>query len=270
MPLDLTGTTVIVTGAAGGLGSVMSLALAVLGARVAAFDLPSADDRMDQLMAASRRQGNEARIQPFHCDVTSPSQCDSAVTAAIAQCGMVHGLVNCAGLGPQDLTSPDPGRLLKFFEVSPELWRSRMDTNANGAFFMARAVAPRLIAQGRGKIVNVTTSYQTMVRGLGSPYGPSKAALEAATLAWSRDLDGTGVTVNVLIPGGAADTRMVPVQVAPDRAALVQPQVMAAPIQWLMSRQSDGVTGRRFIGKDWDPALDPTAAAAKASAAAAW
>jgi len=109
-----------------------------------------------------------------------------------------------------------------------------------------------------------------MVRGLGSPYGPSKAALEAATLAWSRDLDGTGVTVNVLIPGGAADTRMVPVAIAPDRAALVQPKVMVAPIQWLMSRHSDGVTGRRFIGKDWDPALDPAAAAAISGAPAAW
>ncbi len=270
MSLDLTGTTVIVTGAAGGLGSVMSLGLAALGATVAAFDLPSADARIAELLAASRRQGNQARIHAFPCDVTNPDQCDSAVAASAAQLGAIHGLVNCAGLGPQDLTSRDPGKRLKFFEISPEMWRSRMETNINGAFFMARAVVPRFLAQRGGKVVNVTTSYHTMVASLGSPYGPSKAALEAATLAWSRDLEGTGVTVNVLIPGGAADTRMVPVQLSPDRAALVQPKVMVAPIQWLMSRQSDGVTGRRFIGKDWDTALDPSAAAAKAGGPAAW
>jgi 3-oxoacyl-[acyl-carrier protein] reductase len=103
-----------------------------------------------------------------------------------------------------------------------------------------------------------------------SPYGPSKAGLEAASASWAKDLEGTGVTVNVLVPGGAANTRMVPPEAMPDRARLVQPAVMVAPIQWLMSRHSDGVTGRRFIGKDWDPALDPATAAAAAGAPAAW
>jgi len=63
---------------------------------------------------------------------------------------------------------------------------------------------------------------------------------------------------------------MVPLEVAPDRAKLVQPEVMRAPIQWLMSRQSDGVTGMRFIGKEWDPSLDPNEAAAKVGKPAAW
>ena len=63
---------------------------------------------------------------------------------------------------------------------------------------------------------------------------------------------------------------MVPVEVAPDRDKLVQPEVMRAPIQWLMSRQSDGVTGKRFIGKEWDPRLDPNEAAQKVGKPAAW
>jgi NAD(P)-dependent dehydrogenase (short-subunit alcohol dehydrogenase family) len=106
-----------------------------------------------------------------------------------------------------------------------------------------------------------------MLEGL-SPYGPSKAGLEAATAVWAKDLSGTGVTVNALLPGGAANTRMVPKEEAPDRTKLVQPEAMMAPIVWLMSQASDGVTGRRFVARDWDPALAPGAASAMAGAPA--
>jgi NAD(P)-dependent dehydrogenase (short-subunit alcohol dehydrogenase family) len=85
-----------------------------------------------------------------------------------------------------------------------------------------------------------------------SPYGPSKAALESATVIWAKDLANTGVTVNALLPGGPANTRMIPNIEISDRASLIQPEVMAAPIMWLLSPQSDGVTGRRIIAKDWD------------------
>jgi Dehydrogenases with different specificities (related to short-chain alcohol dehydrogenases) len=87
-----------------------------------------------------------------------------------------------------------------------------------------------------------------------SPYGPSKAALEAATVVWAKDLAGTGVTVNALAPGGPANTRMIPATEVADRSTLIQPEVMIAPIVWLMSPRSDGVTGRRIIAKEWDAA----------------
>jgi 3-oxoacyl-[acyl-carrier protein] reductase len=157
---------------------------------------------------------------------------------------------------------------MRFYEVDVETWKSRIDTNLTGAFIMARLVAPRFIAQGHGKIVNITTSFATMLRE--TPYGPAKAGLEAATAIWAKDLAATGVTANVLIPGGAANTPMVSVDVEPDRTKLIQPEVMRAPIQWLMSRQSDGVTGKRFIAKDWDARLDADAAAALAINPAAW
>ena len=88
-----------------------------------------------------------------------------------------------------------------------------------------------------------------------SPYGPSKAALEAATVIWAKDLAGTGVTVNALVPGGPANTRMIPLSEIPDRSKLIQPEVMIEPICWLMSRQSDGITNRRIIAKEWDGRL---------------
>lgn len=267
MPIpDLTGTIVIVTGAAGGLGSTMSLALLEAGASVAAFDLEASARHMDELLAAADQRQAGGRVRPFWCDVRDPAQAAAAVAAAAACFGTIDGLVNNAGLGP--VHHADPKEPMRFYEVDVETWKSRIDTNLTGAFIMARIVTPRLIAQGRGKIVNITTSFATMLRE--TPYGPAKAGLEAATSIWAKDLAGTGVTANVLIPGGAANTPMVSVEVEPDRAKLIQPDVMRAPIQWLMSRRSDGVTGKRFIGKDWDARLDADAAAALAINPAAW
>jgi 3-oxoacyl-[acyl-carrier protein] reductase len=271
MPIpDLNGTTVMVTGAAGGLGRVICLALLEAGAGVAALDIARGDAAMADLAGQAASRGAGARLHPVRCDVTDANQAEAAVNATVAHFGAVHGLVNVAGLGPQELESNDPGRRLKFYELRVDLLRGRVETNFLGAFIMARAVAPRLVSQKRGKIVNVTTSYGTMVREYLTLYGPSKAALEAATLIWSRDLADSGVTANVLVPGGAADTNMVPLEVEPNRGKLIKPSVMAAPIQWLMSRHADGITGRRFIGKDWDPALDGAVAAQRAGAPAAW
>jgi len=85
-----------------------------------------------------------------------------------------------------------------------------------------------------------------------SPYGPAKAALEAATVIWSKELAPTGVTVNALLPGGPANTRMIPLGEIADRSTLIQPETMIEPICWLMSRASDGVNGRRIIAKEWN------------------
>ena len=81
-------------------------------------------------------------------------------------------------------------------------------------------------------------------------------------------LQSTGVTANVLLPGGATATRMVAHVAEPK--ALLQPEIMAAPIAWLASDESNDVTGRRFIAAKWNAALSPAQAAQAASAPAAW
>ncbi len=130
---------------------------------------------------------------------------------------------------------------------------------------------PHLIAQGWGRIINVTTSFVTMMLPGFTPYGPSKAAAEAHSVIMAKALEGTGVTVNVLVPGGAANTRMISdTKQFPDRAALVQPHKMVAPAVWIASNQSDGVTGRRFVAKKWNESLTPAEAALAASAPAGW
>jgi NAD(P)-dependent dehydrogenase (short-subunit alcohol dehydrogenase family) len=121
-----------------------------------------------------------------------------------------------------------------------------------------------------GRIVNVTTSLGTMIRSGSSTYGPSKAALEAFSAIMSKDLDGSGITVNVLVPGGVTDTPMVPLEAGFDRQDMIQPEVMAPPLVWLVSDAAGGVTGRRFLAVHWDPVLPPVQAAEKAGAPVAW
>ena len=263
---------VIVTGAARGMGRAMTLALASAGVRVAAADLAASADAMNEVLGTARREGWHERIVPLECDITRWQDCTAAVQAAIDRFGAVHGLVNNAGIAvPDEELAAGRVRKRRFYEHDADGWRHVIDTNVNGTFRMAKAIAPTLVAQGWGRIVNVTTSHTTMVMDGFSPYGPSKAAIEASTtVVWAKDLASTGVTVNALVPGGAGNTRMVPDSEDSDRSKLVQPEVMMAPIKWLMSAQSDGVTGRRFIANRWDPALDPRQAAEKAGAAAGW
>jgi 3-oxoacyl-[acyl-carrier protein] reductase len=74
----------------------------------------------------------------------------------------------------------------------------------------------------------------------------------------------------VLVPGGVTNTGMVPLEAGYDRAEMIQPAVMAPPLNWLVSDAAAGVTGRRFLAVHWDPSLPPEAAAAKAGAPVAW
>jgi 3-oxoacyl-[acyl-carrier protein] reductase len=239
---------VILTGAARGIGLAMTLALAKAGLKVAAIDLKS---DMLELRAAAAKAGVERDVVRFAADVADADDCAAVLDRIVERCGSLYGLVNNAAIGMQGIGNVLVGERKKFYEVDPRVWKTVFDVNANGPFFMTRAVAPLLVAQRRGRVVNIVTSLPTMVAQGFSPYGPTKAALEAATVIWAKDLEGTGVTVNALLPGGAANTRMIPVKEVPDRSTLVQPGQMGPPLVWLMSDASDAVTGKRVIAKDW-------------------
>jgi len=252
MPTEATNTVAIVTGGARGLGRAMTLALMRSGVRVALLDLPASAAESSELIRLANEEGSRDRLLSLQCDVTQWHQCIDAVNQAIEYFGAVHGLVNNAGVGMQDIGNVLIGKRKPFYEVEADAWRYAIDVNVNGPFNMAKAVAPHLVRQGWGRIVNIETSSYTMMMEGFSPYGPSKAALESATVIWAKDLAGSGVTVNALAPGGPANTRMIPYSEVTDRSTLVQPETMMAPIVWLMSERSNGVTGRRIIAKEWD------------------
>ena len=125
---------------------------------------------------------------------------------------------------------------------------------------MARAAMPHFLKAGKGRIINISMNWQTMRRKGFTPYGPSKAALESASIIWAQDLAGTGITVNTLLPGGATATGMIPAGVSDEvRAILLDPDVIVPPLIWLASDASDGVTGKRITATEWslaDPKME--------------
>jgi NAD(P)-dependent dehydrogenase (short-subunit alcohol dehydrogenase family) len=267
---DPSNIVVIVTGGARGLGRAMTLALIRNGVRVAVADLPASGTEVRELTAIAGQEGLEDGLFCVECDVTQWPDCTGTVNKVIDRFGAVHGLVNNAGVGMQHIGNVLVGGRKPFFEVNAETWRRAIDVNLNGPFNIAKAVSPHFVKQGWGRIVNIVTSFYTMMMDGFSPYGPSKAALESATVIWSKDLAGTGVTVNALLPGGPANTRMIPQGEVADRSTLIQPEVMMAPIVWLMSPRSNGVTGRRIIAKEWNAERLQREAADKVGSPAGW
>jgi NAD(P)-dependent dehydrogenase (short-subunit alcohol dehydrogenase family) len=263
----LDGKVVIVTGAGRGLGRAMTLGLLDAGAKVSAVEIDAPS--LEELRGLAEDRGAGDRILDIAGDVTHDTAAPKILRATVDRFGRVDALVNNAGIstglirGGEQITG-------KLWETTPEEFRRVIEVNVIAAFLMARAVLPPMLAQRWGRIINVTTSMDTMWRNLMQPYGGSKAANEAMISALAMDLDGTGVTANVLVPGGAVDTRLVPLRMAPDRSVLITPEVMVPPLLWLCSRDSDGINGQRFIGMRWDTKLSPAEAAKAAGAPAAW
>ena len=258
----------IVTGAAGGIGRELVLGLLGNGIRVAAVDCDARGLAELAQTAQQRQQG--ANLMTIEADLARDESIDEIVVKARGRLGVIDILVNNAGVGQATMRRDNRQVPIKFWEVTPEQWKLFVAVHTNAPMALSRALVHDMMRQKWGRIVNVTTSLGTMIREGAPTYGPSKAALEAFTAIMAKDLAGTGVTVNVLVPGGVTNTPMVPIEAGYDRAEMIQPAVMASPLSWLVSDAAGNVTGRRFLAVHWDPSLPPEQAAAKAGAPVAW
>ena len=263
----LSGKVAIVTGAAGGIGRVLVHALLAEGAKVAALDVsePGLAALRDGVPGASRD-----RLQAHPTDISDYIACESAVGKVISGLGGMHVLINNGAIGMGAIRADHQRVPVGIEEISPAMWQRFVATNFSGAWNMTRASIGHLRAQRRGRILNVTTSFATMLRGGFHPYGPCKAALEAMSSGHAEELKGSGVTVNVVLPGGPVDTPMVPQESGFDRHALIPPAVMAPPIIWLCSDAADGITGNRYIAAYWDASKPPEEAERQCRAPAGW
>lgn len=259
---DISGKVAVITGAGAGIGRAIAEALVAEGVRVAGADI-----QIDGVRELEQHFGKD-RFLALQADITDPASCKRAVDAAVEHFGGLHVLINNAALGMNAVHPRYESLALQIEDVSEELWQKFMLTNICGMFNMSRQVVPRLRPQQWGRIINISTSYFTMMRPGFSPYGPSKAALEAWSLMLSRELEGSGITVNVVLPGGPADTAMVPDKEGMDRRTLIRPAMMARPILGLLTRAGDAVTGQRFLAVDWD--VSETDPAAQKHRSAAW
>jgi len=243
----------LITGGARGLGREMALARAAAGGRVCitgASETPELEQTRTDLVALVGADN----VLALAADVSDPVAGPGVIDIVIGRFGRLDVLVNNAGRGMRLISETFNTQPTRFWEANADAWRRIVDINVNGPFLMAQAAVPAMLAQGFGKIINISTSDQTMVRRGYAPYGPSKAFLEAASRVWAQDLAGTGVDVNVLLPGGAADTDLLPPS-ANRRGAdgnLLRPDVMNQALLWLASDASNGQTGGRYIGRLWD------------------
>jgi NAD(P)-dependent dehydrogenase (short-subunit alcohol dehydrogenase family) len=260
----------LVTGGLRGLGRAMVFGLARAGHLVAAVGHIAED--VAEVEAEAAALGNTGgAVWPLVADLRLAKECDRVVAETRARFGRIDILVNNAGL---TFTYIDPARFRRptiqhFWEVSDEIVENVIATNVLAGDRLSRRVAAAMVEAGWGRIVNVTTKLDTMNRVGTHPYGTSKAALEMATEVWAKDVEGTGLTVNIVNPGAGANT---PGMAEEARAAsregrtarLVEPDEMVPPLLYVVSREADRVNGYRFDANAWDATLAPADAASRA------
>jgi 3-oxoacyl-[acyl-carrier protein] reductase len=189
-------------------------------------------------------------------DVRDDAACGEAVARTVEKFGALDILVNNAGLGMKNAMDGNRG---PFWEANPDGWDKVMGVNINGPFHMSRHAAKHLIASGKGRLINVSKTVDSMHETKNSPYGPSKAALEAMTMCWAQDFLGTGVTANLILPGGLTATtfsRATAIKRARETGKLVcEPEDIAPLAVALASEQSARYSGCRFNARGWSEKL---------------
>src|SRR5262245_55391054 len=200
---DLGGVRALVTGGTSGLGLAMAQALALAGAQT----IITSRDRGRAEASASQLGGGAAGMA---LDVRDCEAIDWTVEEIYSRFGGLDVLINNAGIGmrtvnPRFLTEPQP-----FWETTPDGFRNVVETKLTGSFLVSRAIVPRMLEAGSGRVVMISMSSSTMTRRGFVPYGPSGAGVDALARVMAADLAETPVRVNILLPGGPTATGMVP------------------------------------------------------------
>lgn len=256
----LAGKVALVTGGSRGIGREIAVGYARAGAKAVVVTAAAASDEtrgeidreLAETVALIEAAGSKALA--LQADVCSRDDCDRVVRETEAAFGALDILVNNAGKSPR-YHGP---RGIPFWETEPDGFRLVIDTNVVGPYLMARAAVPGMIARGWGRIIGISKGFDAMHEAHTGAYGPSKAALEAESLSWAEELADTGVTVNVVAPGGPVATRFGRGKPT-DRG--MAPTVMVPCMVWLASPAADGINGCRYVARNWDENLADAEAA---------
>jgi NAD(P)-dependent dehydrogenase (short-subunit alcohol dehydrogenase family) len=234
---------VVISGGAAGIGEAMVRAFAEQGAKVGFVDI--AQEAGEALEAELVRLGYAVRFIP--CDVTDTVAYQSAIADFAGLHGDAQVLVNNAAHDQRHQWS----------EVTPDEWDQRIAVNLKHAFFAIQAVAPGMARAGRGSIINYgSISWMIMTPSL-PIYETAKAAMHGLTRSMARELGGSGIRVNSLVPGAVMTQRQLDLWISPeDLASIKKNQALAEAISpddcarmalFLAADDSAMVTGQHFL-----------------------
>ncbi|HWQ11670.1 MAG TPA: 3-oxoacyl-ACP reductase FabG [Roseiflexaceae bacterium] len=227
----------LITGAGQGIGRATALAFAREGARVAAADINLA--AAESVASEVAAQGGQALA--LHLDVAQAASVEEAVGRAASWGGRLDVLLNNAGIT----------RDARMVKMTEQQWDAVIDVNLKGVWLCTRAVAPHMIAQGGGSIINASSVVALYGNFGQTNYAAAKAGVIAMTKTWARELGPSGVRVNAVAPGFIA-TEMVSTIPEKVAAALMErtplrrtgrPEEVASVYVFLASDESSFVTG---------------------------
>ena len=235
----------VVTGASGGIGLVLTRALLASGSHVVATSR-----RLDEVHALQQFALPGRELLCVSADLATSEGRVEVVETVRARFGYLTSLVNNAGIGMSSLRADYHQRPLRLEEVTDAVMQRFFSVNAQAPIALALLLLP-LFDRGWGRVINIGTSLHAMLRPGFLPYGMSKAALESGSAVLAKELAGTGVSVNIVNPGGPIDTPMTTRGVRTPRTDLISPDIMIEPVCWLASRASDGFSGNRITATRW-------------------
>lgn len=243
--MDITDKVIAITGAGRGLGRAIALRLASQGAILALVDVNRADLEVTEAEVRSR----DGRCALFVCNVADEPEVEATFAAMEEQLGILHGLVNCAGiLRDGMLIKVKEGALVE--KMSLAQWQAVIDVNLTGTFLCGREGAALMAKGGQGGVI-INISSIARAGNIGqSNYAASKAGVASLVVTWGRELARHGIRVMGIAPGVFATDMtaamkpeaMTRMQQAIPVGALGQGEQLAQTVQFILA--NDYLSGR--------------------------
>ncbi len=233
--------TVIVTGASRGIGADIARELAAAGYDLAL--VARSAEALDKL--ANELNSDISTVKAWPGDISDHETAERIVKEVHAEFGSIFGLVNNAGVTKDGL----------FMRMSPENWKKPLEINLDGTFYFTRAVAPIMMRQRQGRIVNISSVIGLTGNAGQANYAASKAGIIALTKSVAKELGGRGVTANAIAPGFIATdmTEDLPEKVRAEMLKQIplkrfgEGKDVAGVVKFLLSKEASYITAQTLV-----------------------